>query len=209
MDSTQRHRGGSAASVALGTMLLVGALLIGVVEHVMPGAAGMVGPVDRPPADRPPADRPDGSPIAHPCVVITQGYGVGTHAPAATWGAVDLAVDATGDGVPEPESTQGQPVVATHDGVAEVTWGSWPGGNHVWVIGARYRTGYAHLATITVEQGQAVRAGDPIGQVGSTGWSTGPHLDYQVWERVGEAWVNRDPTAWLGDLAARCREHGG
>lgn len=126
-------------------------------------------------------------------VVMTQGYGVGSHAPAATWGAVDLAVDGNGDGSADPQGTQGQPVVATHDGQVRVTLNSHPAGNHVWVIheDGVWRTGYAHLlSNIPVETGQLVRAGETIGYVGSTGMSSGPHLDYQVWK----SGVNVDPT---------------
>ncbi|HMQ35026.1 MAG TPA: peptidoglycan DD-metalloendopeptidase family protein, partial [Chloroflexaceae bacterium] len=127
-------------------------------------------------------------------VVMTQGYGVGTHAPAAIWGAVDLAVDGDGDGYAEPGASWYAPIVATHDGHVTVTLNSHPAGNHVWVNepGGVWRTGYAHLAVVTVVSGQFVRAGEQIGLLGSTGMSSGPHLDYQVW-RGGE---NLDPT-WL------------
>lgn len=127
-------------------------------------------------------------------VVMTQGYGVGTHAPAAIWGAVDLAVDGDGDGHAEIGASWYAPIVATHDGQVTVTLNSHPAGNHVWVDepGGVWRTGYAHLAIVTVVSGQFVRAGEQIGLLGSSGMSTGPHLDYQVW-RGG---VNVDPS-WL------------
>lgn len=127
-------------------------------------------------------------------VVMTQGYGVGTHAPAAIWGAVDLAVDGDGDGYAEVGPSWYAPIVATHDGHVTVSLDSFPAGNHVWVDepGGVWRTGYAHMALVTVVSGQFVRAGDQIGLLGSTGNSSGPHLDYQVW-RSG---VNVDPT-WL------------
>src|SRR5579859_1952271 len=38
------------------------------------------------------SDVPTGDPVDAAHIVMTQGYGVGTHAPAAIWGAVDLAV---------------------------------------------------------------------------------------------------------------------
>lgn len=126
-------------------------------------------------------------------VVITQGYGVGTHAPAHIWGAIDLAVDGDGDGLAEPGPSWYAPVVATHDGVVRVTMNSYPAGHHVWVVAADevWRTGYSHLAIVTVIDGQQVRAGEVIGLMGSTGFASGPHLDYQVWR--GD--VNIDPTA--------------
>ncbi|MCL5779604.1 MAG: peptidoglycan DD-metalloendopeptidase family protein [Firmicutes bacterium] len=47
---------------------------------------------------------------------------------------------------------------------------------------------YLHLSGINVQMGQAVRPGDIIGQVGSTGRATGPHLHYEV--RAGGRAIN-------------------
>lgn len=46
--------------------------------------------------------------------------------------------------------------------------------------GNGYHTWYAHLSRIDVEAGEYVHKGEPIALVGSTGFSTGPHLHYQV-----------------------------
>jgi len=61
--------------------------------------------------------------------------------------------------------------------------------------GFGYRTRYGHLSELLVKAGQKVRRGDPIGRVGSTGRSTGPHLHYEVY-REG-ARVN--PWTYIGD----------
>ncbi|WP_129631606.1 peptidoglycan DD-metalloendopeptidase family protein [Candidatus Oscillochloris fontis] len=140
------------------------------------------------------AEGPRGCPLqpSSGTVVITQEYGVGSHAPTEVLGAVDLAVDGDGDGYAEPGATWYTPVVATHAGVVEVDLESYPAGNHVWVRdgASGWQTGYSHLAIVTVISGQQVRPGEVIGMVGSSGVSSGPHLDYQVWR--GEQ--NVDPT---------------
>ncbi|PDV99509.1 M23 family metallopeptidase [Candidatus Chloroploca asiatica] len=142
---------------------------------------------------QPDAQRPYGNPLRATSTVMTQGYGVGTHAPAHVWGAIDLAIDSTGNGMADPQGSWNHPIYATHDGVVTVTPNSYPAGNHVWIVNDAYRTGYAHLATFTVSNGQVVARGDLIGTMGSTGMSSGPHLDYQVWEKVNGAWINRNP----------------
>ncbi len=53
-------------------------------------------------------------------------------------------------------------------------------------------SGYYHLSGITVQAEQEVERGDPIGKVGSTGLSTGPHLHWEI--RVGSVYV--DPLQW-------------
>jgi murein DD-endopeptidase MepM/ murein hydrolase activator NlpD len=128
------------------------------------------------------SDTPTGDPLGLPNTVMTQGYGVGSHAPANIWGAVDLAVDGDGDGQADPQGTEGTPVYATHAGRVQLARDTYPAGNHIWVLGDRFKTGYSHLKDFAVQDGQEVKRGDVIGYVGSTGQSSGPHLDYQVWK---------------------------
>jgi murein DD-endopeptidase MepM/ murein hydrolase activator NlpD len=127
-------------------------------------------------------DIPAINPLGVPNTVMTQGYGVGSHAPANIWGAVDLAIDGDGDGQADPKGTVGMPVYATHDGVVQLSSNTWPAGNHIWLSGVHYKTGYSHLQSFAVQDGQAVKRGDVIGYVGATGEASGPHLDYQVWK---------------------------
>jgi murein DD-endopeptidase MepM/ murein hydrolase activator NlpD len=148
-------------------------------------------------------DGPRGCPVLAGAgrVVITQGYGVGTHAPASVWGALDLGIDGDGDGFAEPDTTRGATVVATQGGTAHGFMGSWPGGNFVRVTdeASGWSTAYGHLDTVAVADGQLLADGAPIGTVGSTGFATGPHLHYEVWHG-GE---NVDPTGLIGCADAR------
>lgn len=134
-------------------------------------------------------------------IVVTQGYGVGTHAPAATMGGIDLAFDTDGDGSADPASTFHAVVRATHAGVVRLDANTWPAGNHIWVTDQTrgWRTGYAHLDAFLVADGQQVEPGTPIGLVGLTGQTSGPHLHYHVWQ--GE--TNIDPTPLIGSCFSR------
>ncbi len=59
--------------------------------------------------------------------------------------------------------------------------------------GNGYETVFAHLSEIKVKVGDAVKSGDVVGLLGSTGRSTGPHLHYEV-QRNGE---RLDPEQFL------------
>ena len=64
-----------------------------------------------------------------------------------------------------------------------MTQAGWDGlyGNSITIDhGFGYVTRYAHLSKIKVRRGQKVIRGEVIGEVGSTGKSTGPHLHYEV-----------------------------
>ncbi|EKF17308.1 M23 family metallopeptidase [Nitratireductor pacificus] len=66
---------------------------------------------------------------------------------------------------------------------------------------------YAHMSKILVQEGQDVTSGTPVGKVGSSGRSTGPHLHYEV--RKSGAAVN--PTRFLtaGRKVAQYLKNGG
>ena len=77
----------------------------------------------------------------------------------------------------------GTPVQAVGSGT--VTFAGRKGGNGNMVRirhAGGYETAYLHLSRIRVKTGARVSQGDVIGNVGSTGISTGPHLDFRVWK---------------------------
>ncbi len=77
---------------------------------------------------------------------------------------------------------QGTPIYATADGRVTTAGNKGNGfGNHVEINhGFGYETLYGHMVRVKVRVGQAVKRGEVIGWVGSTGKSTGPHLHYEV-----------------------------
>jgi murein DD-endopeptidase MepM/ murein hydrolase activator NlpD len=89
----------------------------------------------------------------------------------------------------------GAPIAAAASGtVVLATWDDWGLGYHVIIDhGDGSRTVYAHLSEIWVAQGQYVNQGDSVGALGSTGYSTGPHLHFELW--IGGVPV--DPLAYL------------
>ena len=92
---------------------------------------------------------------------------------------------------------EGTPVRATNRGRVLVA-GFFPikGGFVALDHGAGVYSLYFHQSTLAVEVGQEVARGEVIGEVGTTGLSTGPHLHWEM--RVfGEA---SDPLAWVGKL---------
>jgi murein DD-endopeptidase MepM/ murein hydrolase activator NlpD len=93
------------------------------------------------------------------------------------------------NGVDYPAPT-GTPVRTVGDGV--VDFAGWQNGFGN-VIEIRHSGGkstlYAHLSRIDVRKGERVEQGRTIGAVGSTGWSTGPHLHFEL--KVDG--VHRDP----------------
>jgi len=75
----------------------------------------------------------------------------------------------------------GDPIYATDNGV--VVYAGWSGGygNLVRVRhGNGYETYYAHFSGFAVACGEPVYQGQVLGYCGSTGWSTGPHLHYEI-----------------------------
>ena len=91
----------------------------------------------------------------------------------------------------------GSDIVAADTGVAYLYPGSVGYGNLLVVIhGHGYSTYYGHLSGYApgLSSGQVVPRGTTVAFEGSTGWSTGPHLHFEI--RVNGGY--RDPCIWLG-----------
>lgn len=63
--------------------------------------------------------------------------------------------------------------------------------------GKRLMTVYAHMDRIDVEIGQEVKTGTPLGIVGNTGNTTGPHLHFEVRLGTNNFFRTRNPELWL------------
>lgn len=93
---------------------------------------------------------------------------------------------------------EGTPVVASFSGRVEIA--GWLGGYGLIVVishGDTHETRYAHLSEVLVKEGQEVKQGTVIGLVGSTGMATGPHLHFEIWQKMQDGLVAIDPTPQL------------
>ncbi len=88
----------------------------------------------------------------------------------------------TGIDIASPNHQVGDPVVAFMAGTVIYAGSeSWGFGTHVIIDNGHHITSlYGHLNTLNVVVGQQVEAGSIIGTRGTTGWSTGPHLHFQI-----------------------------
>lgn len=102
--------------------------------------------------------------------VVTSPFGL-------RWGGTDFhpGMDIAND--------MGTPILATADGTVDFAgWNSGGYGNMVDIDhGNGMMTRYAHGSQVVVKAGQQVRKGQVIMYMGSTGFSTGPHVHYEVW----------------------------
>jgi murein DD-endopeptidase MepM/ murein hydrolase activator NlpD len=111
---------------------------------------------------------------------VTQGYGMTPFALTGAYGGgIHYGIDIS--------APTGTPVYATAGGTAisvgfnNFTYGKW--------VVIRHDDGflslYGHLSQQSVSQGSRVSAGQQIGAVGSTGFSTGPHLHFTIYRSSG------------------------
>ncbi|MGL4304996.1 MAG: M23 family metallopeptidase [Mycobacteriaceae bacterium] len=104
------------------------------------------------------------------------------------WGALHAGVDIA--------NAIGTPVYAAADGTV-IDSGPTDSGFGQWVRIKHYDgtiTLYGHIETYLVKVGQQVTAGDQIATIGNRGYSTGPHLHFEVWLNGTD---KSDPLPWL------------
>lgn len=85
-------------------------------------------------------------------------------------------------------ASYGTPIRAAAPGrVIFAGWRNNGGGFQVWVAhGSEIYTTYSHMSSIAVGAGAGVDQGTFIGRIGTSGWSTGPHVHFEVW--LGDPW---------------------
>jgi murein DD-endopeptidase MepM/ murein hydrolase activator NlpD len=112
--------------------------------------------------------------------IFTSGYGT-------RWGVFHWGIDLA--------NKIGTPILAAADGV--VVESGPASGFGLWVR-IRHSDGtntiYGHINRSLVAEGQKVRAGQKIAEMGNRGNSTGPHLHFEVWNAAGQK-IN--PITWL------------
>jgi murein DD-endopeptidase MepM/ murein hydrolase activator NlpD len=117
---------------------------------------------------------------------FTSGYGW-------RWGRMHQGIDIA--------APVGTPIVASAEGV--VTFAGWNKGGYGNLVEIRHNDGtvtrYAHNSKIMVSLNDFVNQGDAIAEMGSTGYSTGPHCHFEI-HPAGKGAVN--PLAYLGKSRA-------
>ena len=77
-------------------------------------------------------------------------------------------------------ANEGTPIYAAMDGTVTVSSSEGEYGKHIDITSGDVLTRYAHCSKLLVEEGDKVKQGDKIAEVGSTGNSTGPHLHFEI-----------------------------
>jgi murein DD-endopeptidase MepM/ murein hydrolase activator NlpD len=113
--------------------------------------------------------------------VFTSGFGW-------RWGRIHQGIDIA--------APIGTPILAAASGV--IDYAGWSDGGYGNMIDIRHADGtitrYAHMNALYVKDGQTVSQGQTIGEMGSTGFSTGPHLHFEIRPNGGSA---IDPMVFL------------
>ena len=149
---------------------------------------------------------PVGAPVSGESVVLAGGFGP-RRSPYTQEMEFHTGVDFA--------APRGTPVVAPAAGVV-----AWAGvvtpqpSNDWWRLGrvvvlrhgSTYRTIFGHLDSASVTPGRRVAAGEKIGTVGESGWTTAPNLHYEIRHLESGEWTAADPIGYLLLLDERVRD---
>ena len=107
------------------------------------------------------------------------------------WGQMHYGLDIAGP--------LGTPIYSAADGVVLEAGPASGFGNAIYIQDADGNVHiYGHMRYYSVEAGQIVHAGDQIATIGNEGFSTGPHLHYEI-HQGGKDGGPLDPEAWLAE----------
>ena len=94
------------------------------------------------------------------------------------WGSFHAGIDIADIGIYRAD------IVASDSGI--VTFSGWDDSGYGYMViidhGNGYQTMYAHCDELYIEEGASVAQGESIAAVGCTGFSTGDHLHFEIWE---------------------------
>lgn len=121
---------------------------------------------------------------------ITSPYGMRLHPILSVYKLHDGTDFGAGCGTPIYAAASGTVVSALND----AAYGNRVIMTHGIIGGRSLATSYNHLTSDTVSTGQRVSKGQVIGYAGTTGYSTGCHLHFMVYENGSTV----DPMGWLG-----------
>ena len=94
-------------------------------------------------------------------------------------------------------AAQGTKIKAAYSGVVRKVGEDSRSGKYIYLTHENgVETLYCHCSAVLAEQGASIRQGETIALVGSTGWSTGPHLHFEF-HKNGE---RLDPLPILGSI---------
>ncbi len=131
-----------------------------------------------PAAPAPAPETPSGDivwyhPLGNAWYMVTDRFGMRIHP--------TLGVLAHHDGIDLATGRSGVPIYASRTGVVTIATADSMAGNYVAINhGDGYGTVYMHMTHYIVTEGQFVSAGEVIGYVGTSGASTGYHLDFRI-----------------------------
>ena len=134
----------------------------------------------------------DGVEFVKPCTGrFTSGFG-------ARWGTKHYGIDIA--------NRIGTPIYAVTDGVVVAAgpasgFGLWVKVRHP----SGYTSVYGHINRALVREGQKVKAGQKIAEMGNRGHSTGPHLHLEIWD-ANDKKIN--PLSWLAARGIRMTDYG-